>query len=145
MTSYGDERQQYHRHPQQFHTLCEGRRLLCQRFLLHGRQSEQQHRGGAHHQEDEEQHAPTKTCRRNGADGSTHGQIWRKQRGDGLHKLTERQCGTEILTASNGCHKRVERRLHDGITDAKQTECNSHSKETIVEQRQHQSHDSQRK
>ena len=105
---------------QQGEALPEGGRASLFLFLADG--STAQPKNGNHRNDhiDREQYPPAHAQRRNGLRSSPHGDVWSQKRSNGFYKLSEGERTCQPLAAYDVGKQRVERRLHQRITDAQQ-------------------------
>ena len=123
----------------QFETLRE-RRAFRYRFLMDGRERQRKDSNHTDHRINREEHFPTQSHIRNSRRGTPHRYIRREERGDRLDELAKGQRRGEV-TRDDIRHQRVERSLHEGVTDTEKREGAEHHRVTLAAQRQDQRED----
>ena len=101
-------------------------------FLFYRRRGQQQRGYHADNHINGEKHAPTQAESRNGGQCSPHGDIGCHERRDGFHKLAEGEHRGKV-SLDDGRHQRIERSLHQCVSNAQKGEGDEHDVEVFTE------------
>src|SRR5699024_5803767 len=85
-----------------------------------------------------EKNAPAQTERRNSLRSSPHRNIRRKERSYSLHELAESKATGKPVASDDIGKQRIQRSLHQRISDTQQRKRNQHQHITVSENRQQQ-------
>ena len=130
------ETEQHKGMTQEFETVRKSRCLALKRFLLDLCQIEEY--GGTYTDDtvDDEDDSPIKSEGRDSFDCSPRHDDRSHERGYRFDELTKGQGSSQLITADEVRHKRVQTGLHDRVTDTKERESHQHQVITITEKRQ---------
>ena len=136
MTHDTDKAKQDKRLAEQGKALSESRRFAFFLFFFNLRGVEQKNGDNGHYHINREKNPPAQIERRNSLRRSPHGNVWCQERSNRLYELSESQAARQAVTTHDIGEQRVQRSLHQRISDSQQREGNQHQHITVTKNRQ---------
>lgn len=137
-----DKAQQNKRLTQQGKTFFKGGRFTFRLLLFYLRSAQQENRQYRNDHIDREKYPPAQSERRNSCRCTPHSDIGSQERGYRLDKLPESKAASQPIAIDQIRQQRVQRRLHQGITDTQQGKREQHQRIAITKDWQKQRQES---
>ena len=127
-----DKTQQNKRLAQQGKAFSECRRFPFRLLFVYLRCSQQKDCNNCNNHINREKYPPAQAERRNHSRCAPHRDIRSQERSDSVYKLSESQTTGQLIPTDDIREQRIQRSLHQGITDTQQRKGNKHQHITIA-------------